>query len=203
MGSLNGFGLISKFIYLRANLIFYVQKYTIALLSTVFVTLIACSVQSVTADHLKPGDGIFKDETHVNLVPDKDSKYQVYLQIEVRNAQGQLVSVSSALHGKYLLHEITDYVFDSEEVSFFGEKKIITIDNIKYEKVQHTVNSEALQLPVYSSNDFLTWWFIDITANVDGHGLVILPIFDAMAPLSLIEEDDVLVFHWTILRELN
>ena len=103
------------------------QKYTIALLSTVFVTLLICSVQSVTADHLKPGDGIFTDETHVNLVPTKDSKYQVHLQVEVRNAQGQLVSISSAVHGKYLPHEITDYVFDSEEVSYFGEKKIITI----------------------------------------------------------------------------
>ena len=96
-----------------------------------------------------------------------------------------------------------DNVFDSEEVSYFGEKKIITIDNIKYEKVQYTITSEAQQLPVYSSNDFLTWWFIDITANVDGHGLVILPIFDAMVPLSLIEEDDVITLHWTILREVN
>ena len=179
------------------------QKSTIVLLSTIFVTLITCSVQSVTADHLESGDVFFTDETHVNLVPTKDSKFQVYLQIEVRNAQDQLVSVSSAVHGKYLPHEITDYVFDAELVSFFGEKKIITIDNIKYEKVQYTIISEAQQLPEWQSNDFLAWWFIDITANVDGHGLVLFPIFDAMVPMAFLEEDDVLTFHWTILREMN
>ena len=179
------------------------KEFVILLLGFALVTLIACPVQFVAADHLKPGIGIYKDETNVNLISIRDTKYQLYLQVEVRNAQGQLVSISSAVHGKYLLHEITDYVFDSEEVSYFGEKKIITIDNIKYEKVQYTITSEAQQLPVYSSNDFLTWWFIDITANVDGHGLVILPIFDAMVPLSLIEEDDVITLHWTILREVN
>ena len=179
------------------------QKSTIVLLSTIFVTLITCSVQSVTADHLESGDVFFTDETHVNLVPTKDSKFQVYLQIEVRNAQDQLVSVSSAVHGKYLPHEITDYVFDAELVSFFGEKKIITIDNIKYEKVQYTIISEAQELPVWHPNDFLTWWFIDITANIDGHGLVLFPIFDAMVPLAFLEEDDVLTLHWTILRVMN
>ena len=44
------------------------QKSTIILLSTIFVTLITCSVQSVTADHLEPGDGIYKDFGDVNIV---------------------------------------------------------------------------------------------------------------------------------------
>ena len=84
------------------------KKSAIALLSIVFVALIACSVQSVTADHLESGDGIFIDENRVNLVSTKDSKYQVHLQVEVRNAQGQLISVSESVRGWYLLHEITD-----------------------------------------------------------------------------------------------
>ena len=128
------------------------------LFSIVFVALIACSVQSVTADHLELGDGIFIDENRVNLVSTKDSKYQVHLQVEDRNAQGQLISVTMAVHGKYLLHEITDYIVDTEALGFFGKKEIITIDNIKYEKVQYTVTTEAYRLPNYSSTEFLTAW---------------------------------------------
>ena len=178
------------------------KKLTTALLSTVFVTLIACSVQSVTADHLESGDGIFIDENRVNLVSTKDSKYQVHLQVEVRNAQDQLISVSESVQGWYLLHEITDYVIDTETLGFFGEKEIIIIDNIKYEKVQYTVTREAYQLPDYST-DFLTKWRVDINADIDGHGLTAISLFQAFVPLYLVAEDDVLTFHWTILRIIN
>ena len=179
------------------------KKPAIALLSIVFVALIACSVQSVTADHLESGDGIFIDENRVNLVSTQDSKYQVHLQVEVRNAQDQLISVSGAVHGKYLLHEITDYVVDTESLSFFGEKEIIIIDNIKYEKVQYTVTTEAYRLPNYSSTEFLTAWQVIVNADVDGHGLTSITLFQAFAPLWLVAEDDVLTFHWTILRIIN
>ena len=178
------------------------NKPAIVLLSIVFVALIACSVQSVTADHLESGDGIFIDENSVNLVSTKDSKYQVHLQVEVRNAQGQLISVSGAVHGKYLLHEITDYVVGADSKAFFGEKEIIIIDNIKYEKVQYTVTREAYQLPDYST-DFLTKWRVDINADIDGHGLTAISLFQAFVPLYLVAEDDVLTFHWTILRIIN
>ena len=179
------------------------NKPAIVLLSIVFVALIACSVQSVTADHLESGDGIFIDENRVNLVSTKDSKYQVHLQVEVRNAQGQLISVSESVQGWYLLHEITDYVIDTETLGFFGEKEIIIIDNIKYEKVQYTVTHEAYQLPNYSLTDFLTSWRVDINADIDGHGLTSITLFQAFVPLYLVAENDVLTFHWTILRIIN
>ena len=41
--------------------------FTIVLLGVIFVTLIAGSIQSITADHLEPGQGIFIDERDVNL----------------------------------------------------------------------------------------------------------------------------------------
>ena len=181
------------------------QKITGLLLSIIFVALITNSIQSISADHLEPGEGIFKDENSMNIVPTKDSKYQVHLQVEVRNAQGQLVSVSEVAHGKYLLHEITDSVFDTETIGFFGGKEIITIDNIKYEKVQNTVTAEAHQLPDYSSKGLpmLTYWRIEITAPIDGHGLTVIPFFQANAVLPLVVEDDVVTFRLTILRELN
>jgi len=38
------------------------KAFVIQLLSITFVLLIIGSIQSVTADHLEPGQGIFKDE---------------------------------------------------------------------------------------------------------------------------------------------
>jgi len=38
------------------------------------------------------------------------------------------------LHGWVIPHKVTDHVFDT----LMGEKEIVTIDNIKYEKVQYT-----------------------------------------------------------------
>ena len=55
------------------------KEFVILLLGFTLVTLIACPVQFVAADHLKPGIGIYKDETNVNLIPIRDSKYQIYL----------------------------------------------------------------------------------------------------------------------------
>ena len=71
------------------------EKFTIVLLSTIFITLITGSVQYVTADHVEEfGQGIFKDEYSLNSAFSKDSKYQIYLHVIIRNAQDQLVSVS-------------------------------------------------------------------------------------------------------------
>ena len=98
------------------------KKFTMLLLGVIFVTLIAGSVQSVTADHL------FEDENVVNHVSTKDSKYQIHVQVQVRNEQGQLVSISEGTHGKYIPLEITDYVFNEK----LGKKEIVTVDNIKY-----------------------------------------------------------------------
>ena len=70
------------------------KKIVTLLLGIIFVILLANSTESVTADHMEPSDGIWKDENHFNLVTTKDSKYQVHLQVEVRNAEGKLISIS-------------------------------------------------------------------------------------------------------------
>ena len=118
------------------------KEIIILLLGTIFILLLADSTESVTADHLEPGEGIFKNENQINLVSIKDSKYQTYLQIEVRNAQGQLISITETTHVKHIPHEITDDVFDT----MLGKKEIITIDNVKYEKVQYTGTLDIEQL---------------------------------------------------------
>jgi len=195
---------ISKFIYLRANSIFYVKKSTIGLLSTVFVVLIACSAQSATADHiLKDGKGIFKDEYNLNTAFSKDSKYQIHLHVIVRNAQDQLVNVSEAKHGYYLSHQLTDQIIDEMQLGDNLSKEIVIIDKIKYEKVHLIATYDAQTAFTKADADIRTKWTLKFDKYVDGHGLMRIPVFKVYTPVYPIAVDDVLTFHWTILRELN
>ena len=194
------------------------------LLSVIFVTLIAGSVQSISADHLEPGQGIFVDDAEVNLATTEDSNYQVYLQMVLRNGDDQLINVTeSTANGSFIPHKITDHVFDT----LMGEKEIITIDNIKYEKVQYifspTLEQRFLGLyPIFSaitlefisepgpqsiklyeeSQDY-SIWKIHYCAEFEGHGLHCIPIFQVLVPTMTLEPSDVVTHQWTILRELS
>ncbi len=198
------------------------KKFTIWLLSAVFVTLIVCSIQSVSADH-ESSEGIFKDKSEVNLVTTQDSDYQVYLQAVLRNGDGQLINVTeNTKTAAYIPHEIADYVFDT----LMGEKEIVTIDNIKYEKAQYTFSPTLEQrwigmypifeeipikikveggktLNVYKDHSI---WKIHYCADFSsiGHdGLQCIPVFQVLIPTITLEPSDVIIHHWTILRELN
>ena len=178
---------------------FHMKKFAIMLLGVIFVVLLSGSVESVSADHLLPGEGVFKNENDVNIASSIDSKYQIYLHVVIRNAQDQLVSVSEAMHGKYIPHEITDTVFDEMP----AKREIIIIDKIEYEKLLYTVTYDVQHFfPDKSSVYFLHTWTLEFNVNVKGHGLYKLPIFQAEVPLIL-AEDDILTFYYTILRELN
>ena len=205
---------------------FYVKKFTIGLLSAVFVTLIACSIQSISADH-ESSKGIFKDKSEVNLVTTQDSDYQVYLQTVLRNGDGQLINVTeNTKTAAYIPHEIADYVFDT----LMGEKEIITIDNIKYEKVQYIFSptleqrwmgmypiSEQIKINIKVEGDALVQmnkkiknysvWKIHYCADFAniGHtgGIQCIPIFQVLVPTMTLEPTDVITNNWTVLRELN
>ena len=165
------------------------------MLSTIFVTLISSSVPSVVADHLEPGQGIFKNEKEVNNIWTEDSKYEIYLTVEIRNAQGELISISDALHGKHIAHEITDHIFNEK----LGEREIITIDNVKYEKVQFVSSYDFLEWP----SSFIGIWYFNICGDIGGHSNVCVPIFHANTASMYVEEGDDIKNHWTILREMN
>jgi len=205
------------------------KKFTIWLLSAVFVALIACSIQSISADHewQMDGEGIFANQIEVNLVTTQDSDYQVYLQAVLRNGDGQLINITENIKtAAYIPHELTDHVFDT----LMGEKEIITIDNIKYEKVQYTFSptleqrwmgiypiSEQITINIEVEGDALvqinkkikdhSLWKIHYCADFDsiGHpeGLQCIPIFQVLVPTIALEPTDVVIQQWTILRELN
>ena len=176
------------------------KKPTIALLSTVLVVLIACSIQSVTADHHLSGNSIFKDLTHVNIADQKDSEYHIYLQVEVRNAQGQLISISEDSIGRIIPHELTDHVFNEN----LGKIEIITVDNIKYEKVQYTDYMQAEELLINSqTSHFIGLWRIIMCGEVVGHGHPCLPVFQVNTSHVFITKGDAVTLHWTVLRIIN
>ena len=172
------------------------KKFTIALLGVIFVVLLSGSVESVSADHLLPGEGVFKNENDVNIASSIDSKYQIHLHMIVRNAQNQLVGVSQAVWGYYIPHQITDQIFD--EMS--GKKEIVTVDDIKYEKVQYILKDRHYKVP------YKLMFFIPAVIEVSqGLETVIVDafIFQAFVPLVYLEDDDVVDTQWTIFRKLN
>ena len=195
------------------------KAFVIQLLSVIFVTLIVGSIQSVTADHLEPGIGIFKDKTEVELVTSQDSNYQVYLQTVLRNGDGQLISVTEGgIRGYVVPHKVTDHIFDT----LMGKKEIVTIDNIKYEKVQYTfsptveqrtekiypifeeihieyvVEEDALAQMKEEIRDYYRWQ-IHYCATFEGHVYTCIPVFQTFAVVELVTYTDVVTHQWTIL----
>ena len=193
------------------------------LLSVIFVVLVACSIQSISADHLEPGPGIFIDESDVEIVKTKNTNYLVYLQAILRNGDGQLISVvESTANAGFIPHEITDRVFDT----LMGKKEIVTIDNIKYEKVQYIFSPTLVQrtvevYPIFDEisieyeveEDTLTQmkekikdyyrWKLHYCTTFEGHEYSCIPVFQAFTVVELVTQTDVVIHQWTILRELN
>ena len=152
----------------------------------------------------------------MNLVTEKDSKYKIHLQIVVRDAQGQLISVLESSSGKYLQHELTDGLFDQR----LGEKEIITVDGTKYEKVMITdtptleqklvgmypiLTEIPMEINIKTSKqqEWLAAWKIHYCADFVEHGIQCIPIFQTLAPTAALTESDIVINQWTILREMD
>jgi len=195
----------------------------VLLLSIMSISLMADSIQSAYADHTEPGTGIFKDEEMVTLIVTTNTEYLVYLQIQVRNGDDQLISVTeSTATGAFIDHELTDHVFDT----LMGQKEIVVIDNIKYEKVHYVFNPTLIQrtvgyYPIFSEltvkydveegaykkmNEVKKNYSINkihYCAEFDGHGYRCIPIFQVLIPTITLEPHDTPYQQWTILRELD
>ena len=162
------------------------KNFSKVMLSIIITALIVGSVQPVLADDITD---LFKP------VPIKNSEYQFHLQVVLRDAGGGLISVTESTNGYYVPHDVTDEAFDHN----FGEKEIVTVDNIMYEKVQFT-EKYSLDLPEK------LMFFIPAVIEVSyGLETVIVDsyIFQAFVPLVYLEEDNVINTQWTIFRKLN
>ena len=191
------------------------KKFTIALLGVIFVALIAGSVEYVAADEPVDNKVVSEDADKLNVVPTKDPKYKIYLHVVVRNAHGELINVmdknpchdtakllasSWGCRAEYLDHEITDYAFDT----LLGKKEIITIDNIKYEKIQFSTSSDNPWLFDVYDRELTHIWEVEICGEpIKKYGYECTNIFWTRTSVVYLEVSDVTTANWTILRELN
>ena len=159
-------------------------------------------IQSVTADHLELGTGLFVTESKTSLVASQNTNYQIHLQLVIRNGDGQLISVLENDVGGYIPHKITDVIFDTA----MGKKEIVTIDNIKYEKVQGTNSGGYTPDERNKKTKEYSIWKIGSCADFSdiGHGKhQCISIFQVLLPTITLELGDVATQDWTILRELG
>ena len=193
-------------------MIFYVKRFAIPFLGVIFVTLITSSVLSIAADDPAGNNVVSEDADKLNVVPTEDLKYEIYLHVLVRNADGELISVAECQFTNctdYLAHEVTDYAFDTA----LGKKEIITIDNIKYEKVQFSDSSEQTVTTITYDNQYLFdrydreptgRWVVEICGEVlKKFGFECAQIFQSRTSVVWLEVGDVTTTYWTILRETN
>ena len=167
------------------------------------MTLVIGSIQYASADHSLGGQGLFKNENDVNLDFTKDSKWLIHLQLVVRDTQDQLVSVTEVTHGSYIPHEISDYIFDE----YLGEKEIINIGKVSYEKAELIETKNVKEVPFRTSfEDMQAFWGIEYCIKTKEHGneqgISCIPIFQTNTPHVFLDEDDTFTQHWTILREI-
>tara|TARA_B100000315_G_scaffold39041_1_gene33816 strand:- start:181 stop:717 length:537 start_codon:yes stop_codon:yes gene_type:complete len=177
------------------------KGFVIPLLGAILVLLLTYYVESVAADHLEPGRGIFNSENQVNIILEKHSKYKIHLIVEVRNAQGQLISVTENTGGVIIPHKITDHVFDD----LLGEKEIIAIDGIKYEQAKYTGKPDMEQLmPInIRPSHYIGSWVITLCSVIDNHGYSCINPFQISTAFVSLVEDDVVENRWTVLKIID
>ena len=186
------------------------RKFTIWLLSAIFITLIASSIQSIIADD--------SDLLGVDIIPTKDSEFEVHLQVVIRDSQGQLVSVTESTSGfttvtlpekmiagvvmvdnKQVMTNLTDNVFNKEV-----EKEIITIDGIKYEKVQWVdMESSCEEKTCKDIHQNVGKWNTNFFGDFNEFGFLNIPLFQALTSTIILEDDDNITNQWTVLRAVD
>jgi hypothetical protein len=168
------------------------EKFTMVMLGAIFITLISSSFQSLAA----------QNENDI-----MNSQYSIHLQVIVRDANGQLVSViestNTAIFPTYLpdgklVEGFIDYMFDQE---LQNDYQVTTIDGTKYEKIEWTTHIQETDpgLTVVSAGNF------NLCAQIDGYGEgeTCIPSFWAKTDQIYLDVSFTKIDKWTILRELN
>ena len=179
------------------------KKFDGVMLSAIMITLIVSSAQVAMSIH----DNRFVD-------PESNSNYQVYLQVVIRDADGQLLSVSeetiswivtATFPDGVVIPGLVDMMMDRGIV---GEKVIVIIDNVKYEKLQwkddiiidddRLVGLGAAKVGMFGGT---VWKFCGDFKQE--YGNLCIPLFEGRTPQIHITEGDVITNQWTVLRPMN
>jgi len=158
------------------------KKFTIILFAAILTLSITSAIKSVDAQ--------------------ADSEYIMHIQVEVRNAQEQLVSVTESMFGNHIHHEISDHVFDS----IVAQKEIVAIDGIKYEKVQLEISSESPDIADVPPGREVHEYGKNLQYNlcsVSEHDKLSCVTLQSSRYWALTEPGDVSTAIWTILRPVD
>ena len=221
------------------------KKFTMLLFGAIFVVLITSYSQPISADHLKDDDsplGTLKfnspifhemdeamdrlnwEQRHViGSFWDTEAKYQIHLQTVFRNGDGHLIHVNESTSSAFIPSEVTDEVFDA----VLGEKEIVTVDSVKYEKAQFSFTpslpqryisiyplvsdwriqiefSEESVTKMHERDKQYTNWKLHYCADFgEEHGQQCVAMFYVLVPSITLKPTDTVTQQWTILRELN
>ncbi len=166
------------------------EKFAMVMLGAIFITLIVSSFQSLVA----------QNENDV-----MNSQYKIHLQIVVRDANEQLVSVIESTNTKILptylpdgklVEGFIDYMFNRELQNNY---QVITIDNTKYEKVVWTS-------PITETDPGMTVTSISqlaICAPFEGYGKMCPPLLEANLDQIYLDVSFTTIDKWTVLRVMN
>ena len=194
------------------------KKFEGVIFSSIIMTLIVSSTQTAIA---ADDESWYEDRRFYTVDPDLNLSFEVYLQSVVRDTQGQLLSVSESTAGWVILTSFADgvqipnlvnIVIDNNVIT---EKKVVTIDNVKYEKIQFETERMINQNFILNSNPDTNWNGDGMTGMALGtvwkfcadfsgkYGYQCVPVFGAKTPMAHIAEGDVMTNQWTVLRSMN
>ena len=166
------------------------KKFAMVMLGAIFITLIVSSFQSLDA----------QNENDV-----MNSQYKIHLQVIVRDANEQLVSVIESTNTKIfptylpdgtLVEGFIDYMFDRE---LQNDYQVITIDGTKYEKVVWTT-------PIQETDPSMivtTTSQLDICGTYEGYGKMCIPSLGASFSWIDLDLSFTTIDKWTVLRVMN
>ena len=166
------------------------KKFTMLLLGVIFTTLIVGSIQSISA----------QNENDV-----MNSEYKIHLQVVVRDANEQLVSVIESTNTKIfptylpdgtLVEGFIDYMFDRE---LQNDYQVITIGGTKYEKVVWTT-------PIQETDPGMivtTTSQLDICGTFEVYGEMCIPSLGASFSWIDLDLSFTTIDKWTVLRVMN
>ena len=166
------------------------KKFAMVMLGAIFITLIVSSFQSLAA----------QNENDV-----MNSEYKIHLQVIVRDANEQLVSVIESTNTKIfptylpdgtLVEGFIDYMFDRE---LQNDYQVITIDGTKYEKVVWTT-------PIQETDPGMivtTTSQLDICTSFKEYGEMCIPSLGASFSWIDLDLSFTTIDKWTVLRVMN
>jgi len=131
-------------------------------------------------------DYLAGDTIPQKLIRMKDTeKFLGHVQIEVRNSQGNLVSITESDTLTYLPYYITDQYLDESEIN-----RIVTINGKNYE--------ERKFKETYHAKDDRFIGTVTLAVDIIGYDVI---LFASLPHAFTSERGDVAIAHWTILRQ--